>query len=311
MSGVEGVGAVGGGRGREGQTFESDSALARYASLVKLAHTIFALPFALVGVTIASYVKPVRLSTILWVALAFTAARFAAMAFNRIIDRRIDALNPRTASREIPEGRVSVFQATASILVAMAVFLFSAWRLNPLCLTLAPVALVWILGYSYTKRFTRWSHVVLGAGLAIAPVGGYLAVTGAWITPWWVLLTLAVAVMAWVAGFDIFYSLQDIAFDRDHGLHSIPVALGERSAILSARLLHVVTVASLAAVGAGLQYGLLYWLGVLAVAALLAYEHSLVRPGDLSRLDAAFFTMNGVISLTFLGCVVAERLRYK
>jgi 4-hydroxybenzoate polyprenyltransferase len=293
---------------REGQTFEGESLLARYASLVKLPHTLFALPFALVGVTIASYVNDIRASQLIWVVVAFTAARFAAMAFNRIIDRHLDALNPRTAAREIPAGRISLVQARAAVAMAGGVFLFAAGQLNPLCLALAPIALAWVLGYSYTKRFTRWSHVALGLGLGIAPVGGYLAITGVWSTPWWVLPALAAAVTSWVAGFDIFYALQDVAFDRTQGLHSVPAAMGEGRAIWVARALHLLSVAALAAVGFGISAGLVYLLGVATVALLLLYEHSLVRASDLSRLDAAFFTMNGVISVAFFAFVLAERL---
>jgi 4-hydroxybenzoate polyprenyltransferase len=295
-------------RSREGQTFTGRAALVRYANLVKLPHTLFALPFALVGVVLASYVKAITPPTILWVALAFTSARFAAMAFNRIVDRRLDALNPRTASREIPAGLVTVRGAAGAVLVASALFFASAWRLNPLCLALAPIALVWVLGYSYTKRFTRWAHLVLGLGLGIAPVGGYLAVTGVWSDPWWMLPVLAAAVMTWVAGFDVLYALQDVAFDRETGLHSIPAALGEKRALTVARVLHAGTVAALAAVGLAVSAGSLYWVGVAVVAGLLLFEHSLVRAGDLSRLDAAFFTMNGIISVTFFGFVLAERL---
>jgi 4-hydroxybenzoate polyprenyltransferase len=280
----------------------------RYANLVKLPHTLFALPFALVGVVLASYVKDVTVATILWVAVAFTSARFAAMAFNRIVDRRLDAMNPRTATREIPAGVIGVREAGLAVALASAVFLVAAWRLNPLCLVLAPVALIWVLGYSYTKRFTRWAHVVLGLGLGIAPVGGYLAVTGAWSDPWWMLPTLAIAVMTWVAGFDVLYALQDVAFDRQTGLHSIPAALGETRAVLVARVFHAATVVALAAVGVAVNGGWVYWIGVTVVAALLVYEHSLVRANDLTRLDAAFFTMNGIISIAFFGFVLAERL---
>ena len=293
---------------REGQTFEGRAALVRYANLVKLPHTLFALPFAMVGVVLASYVKNVTPSMILWVAIAFTSARFAAMAFNRIVDRRIDALNPRTASREIPTGIIGVKPAAIAVIAASGVFLAAASQLNPLCLALAPLALAWVLGYSYTKRFTRWAHVVLGIGLGIAPVGGYLAVTGAWSDPWWMLPVLAAAVMTWVAGFDVLYALQDVAFDRQTGLHSIPAALGEARALVAARSFHVATVFALAAVGAAVAAGWVYWLGVAVVAALLVYEHSLVRVDDLSKLDAAFFTMNGIISIAFFGFVLAERL---
>ena len=293
---------------REGQTFAGRAALVRYANLVKLPHTLFALPFAMVGVVLASYVKAVTPLTVLWVVVAFTSARFAAMAFNRVADRRLDALNPRTSQREIPAGIIGVREASVAIVIASATFLVAARQLNALCLALSPIALAWVLGYSYTKRFTRWAHIVLGVGLGIAPVGGYLAVTGSWSDPWWMLPVLAAAVMTWVAGFDVLYALQDVAFDRQTGLHSIPAALGEARALTVARVLHVATVAALGIVGAGVNAGWLYWLGVAVVAALLLYEHSLVRVGDLSRLDAAFFTMNGIISIAFFGFVLAERL---
>ena len=293
---------------REGQTFAGESRWVRYANFVKLPHTLFALPFALVGVTIASYVNPVRWRTLFWVVIAFTAARFAAMGFNRIADRHIDALNPRTARRELPSGTMQVGEAAALVLGASVIFVLAAWRLNPLCLALSPLALGWVLFYSYTKRFTRMAHLVLGLGLGIAPVGGYLAITGAWSRPWWVLPVLAAAVMSWSAGFDIFYALQDIEFDRANRLHSIPAATGERTAIAIARLLHLLTVVALTLVGVGIGAGGLYAAGVTVVALLLVYEHSLVRGGDLSRLDAAFFTMNGALSITFFAFVLAERL---
>ena len=293
---------------REGQTFAGRAAFVRYVNLVKLPHTVFALPFAMVGVVLASYVKDVTWATVLWVTLAFSAARFAAMAFNRIVDRRLDALNPRTSAREIPTGVIGVREAAVAVVIASGVFVASAARLNALCLALAPLALAWVLGYSYTKRFTRWAHLVLGIGLGIAPVGGYLAVTGAWSDPWWMLPVLAAAVMTWVAGFDVLYALQDLAFDRETGLHSIPAALGEARALAAARVLHGATVIALGAVGAAVDARWVYWLGVAVVAALLLYEHSLVRANDLSKMDAAFFTMNGIISITFFGFVLAERL---
>lgn len=293
---------------REGQTFGGGSRLVRYANLVKLPHTVFALPFALVGVVLASYARPVTWREILWVTIAFTAARFAAMAFNRIADRHLDALNPRTAARELPSGAMATSEVTAAVVVASVVFLVAAWELNPLCAVLAPVALGWVFFYSYTKRFTRWAHLALGVGLGIAPVGGYLAVTGAWSRPWWVLPLLAAAVMSWSGGFDIFYALQDVEFDRAQRLHSLPAMHGERTAVAVARALHVGAVLALALVGVVAGTGPMYGAGVLAVALLLVYEHSLVRLGDLSRLDAAFFTMNGVISLTFFGFVLAGRI---
>jgi 4-hydroxybenzoate polyprenyltransferase len=231
------------------------------------------------------------------------------MGFNRIVDRDVDAANPRTATRELPTGALGVGEAKLAVAVASALFVVAAWALNPLCAALAPVALGWVFLYSYTKRFTRWSHLVLGLGLGIAPVGGYLAVTGAWSRPYWLICALSLAVATWVGGFDVFYSLQDEQFDRAAGLHSLPAALGERGAIRVARALHVVAVLMLGAVAWGAPGGrTLIAAGVAVVAALLLWEHRLVRPGDLSKLDAAFFTMNGVISLAFLGCVLAARL---
>ena len=300
---------------REGQTFDGTSRLATYASFVKLPHTVFALPFALVGVIIASYRHPLTWAMLGWVVLAFTAARFAAMGFNRIVDREFDARNPRTKMRELPRGAMTVREAWIAVVAASAVFVAAAGALNRLCLVLSPIALGWVFFYSFTKRFTRFAHLALGLGMSIAPVGGYLAVTGRWSQPWWLLCALAGAVVTWGAGFDVLYALPDIAFDREHGLHSIPAALGERRAIAVARGLHVTTLAALSLVGVGAFGGggivsVLFWVGVLVVAALLLYEHSLVKPGDLSKLDAAFFTMNGVISLLLFGFVLAGRLLF-
>ena len=293
---------------REGQTFRGQSVLLRHVNLVRLPHTVFALPFALVGVVLASYVAPITLSGVVWVVVAFTTARFAAMGFNRIVDREIDARNPRTQAREIPSGAMTVREATIAVTIASLAFLVAAWQLNTLCLLLAPVALSWVLFYSYTKRFTRWSHLVLGAGLSIAPVGGYLAITGHWSSPWWMLIALAIAVATWVGGFDILYALQDVSFDRENGLYSVPSTFGEANALGIARALHLTTVAALALAGLGAGAGVVYFAGVLVAAALLLYEHSLVKVDDFSRLDAAFFTMNGVISIVFLGFVFTERL---
>ncbi len=293
---------------REGQTFHGRSALVNYANLVKLPHTVFALPFALVGVVFASYVTRVTPWDVVWVVVAFTSARFAAMAFNRIADRDVDAINPRTATREIPLGIITPRRAGVAVAVAALLFGFAASRLNLLCLALSPLALAWILWYSSTKRFTRWAHLVLGLGLGIAPVGGYLAITGEWSSPWWMLVMLAVAVMSWVAGFDILYALQDVVFDRKHSLYSIPAAIGEARAIRLARWMHVLTVVALATVGAGTPVGWLYVAGVVTVAVLLLYEHTLVRADNLARLNAAFFTMNGVISIAFFAFVLVERL---
>lgn len=293
---------------REGQTLGGTSRLARYVNFVKLPHTVFALPFALVGVVLASRVAPVTVPLVGWVVLAFTAARFAAMGFNRIADRHIDARNPRTAMRELPSGAMSVAEAASSVALASAAFVVAAWRINPLCLALSPLALLWVLFYSYTKRFTRWAHLVMGLGLGIAPAGGYLAVTGQWSEPWWLLPALAVAVMSWAGGFDIFYALQDTEFDREQGLHSVPARMGVPRALAIARGLHALTVVALAFVGVAVQAGTVYFAGVVVAAGILAWEHSLVSADDQSRMDAAFFNMNGILSVTFFLFVLAERV---
>ncbi len=290
---------------REGQTFGGESLFVRYVNFVKLPHTIFALPFALLGVIVASYIQPVTWRSGVLVVIAFTTARFVAMGFNRIADRRIDARNPRTQGRELPAGRLTVSQAWAAVLAAMVVFLWAAWALNPLCAALAPVALVWIAVYSYTKRFTDWTHLWLGGALAIAPVGGYIAITGAWSEPWWLLLVVALAVMCWVAGFDIFYGLQDEAFDRSEGLRSLVVRMGQGWAIIVAKLLHGAAIAALILFGKGAGLGLPYFAGVMLAVVVLGWEHRQVKPGDLSKLNAVFFTANGIVSIVvFVGALV-------
>lgn len=293
---------------REGQTFAGRSLVVRYVNFVKLPHTLFALPFALLGVLAASLRTPVTWRTVGLVAVAFTAARFAAMGFNRIADREFDARNPRTRQRELPTGALSLGQAWAAVVVASAAFVLAAAGLNRLCLLLSPVALVWVLGYSFAKRFTSWPHLWLGMSLAIAPVGGWLAVTGAWSEPAWLLGAIVVGVATWVAGFDIFYALPDEQFDRGEGLRSAVVRLGQARSILVAKLLHGVTIPALALFGWGAGFGIWYFAGVLAAAAILAYEHQLVKPGDLSRLDAAFFTMNGVMSVTVFTFALVDRV---
>ncbi|MDH3456821.1 MAG: putative 4-hydroxybenzoate polyprenyltransferase [Gemmatimonadota bacterium] len=280
-----------------GQTLAGSSSVVRYINLVKLPHTVFALPFAVLGVVYASFDVAVTLRVVLLVVVAFTAARFAAMGFNRIVDRRYDALNPRTRSRELPAGTLSAVEAWVAVVVASVVFVIAASLLNPLCLVLSPAALTWILSYSFAKRFTAWSHGWLGAGLGIAPVGGYLAVTGAWGEPWWTLPVIALAVLTWVAGFDMFYALSDEEFDRALGLKSAVVALGRAQSILTAKLLHRTTIAMLVLFAVGTPFGIWYYVGVACAAGILAYEHRLVMPADLSRLDAAFFRMNGVMSI--------------
>lgn len=294
---------------QEGQTFAGESLLVRYVNLVRLPHTIFALPFALLGVIVASYRQPVTWRVVLLVVIAFTAARFVAMGFNRIADRSIDARNPRTQVRELPSGRLTLAQAWGAVIAAILLFLYSAWALNPLCAALAPLALIWIASYSYTKRFTDWTHLWLGGALAIAPVGGYVAITGAWGEPWWLLLVVAFAVMCWVAGFDIFYALQDEAFDRAERLRSIVVRFGQPRAILLAKLLHGLAIVALVAFGYGAGLGWPYFAGVGIGAGIIVWEHQLVKPGDLSRLNAAFFTANGIVSIVvFVGALVDRLL---
>jgi 4-hydroxybenzoate polyprenyltransferase len=292
----------------ESQTFAGSSPIVAYINLVKLPHTVFALPFALLGVVYASWSAPVAWHQVLLVVVAFTAARFAAMGYNRIVDQRIDTLNPRTRNREIPTGRISIAPAMGAVGAAAVLFFASAALLNRLCLMLSPLALAWIWAYSYTKRFTSWSHLWLGAALAIAPVGGFLAITGTWSSPWWTLVVLAGSVATWVGGFDILYALQDEGFDRAHGLHSAVVLLGRSRSVLMARVLHGLALVGLVLFGSGMGAGSLYYAGVALAALLLGWEHRLVKPTDLSKLDAAFFTMNGVISMVvFLG-VLGDRL---
>jgi len=292
----------------EGQTLAGESLLVRYANFVKLPHTLFALPFALLGVLAASYRAPVTPRIVGLVVVAFSAARWVAMGFNRIADRNFDARNPRTAARELPRGALTLRQAWMSVIVAVSLFVWASAQLNPLCLLLSPVALAWITLYSLSKRFTWWPHLWLGLSLAIAPVGGYLAVTGGWSTPWWLLLLITVAVATWVAGFDIFYALPDEHFDRREGLRSAVVRLGERRAILLAKLLHGVTILALVAFGWMAGFGFWYLAGIVAAAGILTWEHHMVRPGDLSRLDGAFFSMNGVMSVTVFAFALLDRV---
>lgn len=285
-----------------------DSLVVRYMNFVKLPHTLFALPFALLGVLAASRRVPVSWSTAGLVVVAFSAARWVAMGFNRIADRRFDAMNPRTRQRELPRGALSLSQAWVSVIAAGGLFVMAAGLLNPLCLRLSPVALAWITVYSLSKRFTWWPHLWLGMSLAIAPVGGYLAVTGRWSDPAWVLLAVTVGVASWVAGFDIFYALPDEAFDRSAGIRSAVVRLGVHRSILLARLLHGLTIPALVAFGIGAGFGIWYYAGVAVAAGILFYEHRLVRHDDLSRLDAAFFTMNAVMSVTVFAFALIDRV---
>ena len=290
---------------REGQTFAGDHVLVRYANFVKLPHTLFALPFALLGVVVASYQAPVTWQTVALVVIAFTCARFVAMGFNRIADRALDAQNPRTRERELVTGQLTVGQAWVAVVIAALGFVAAAWTLNPLSGWLSLPALLWIAGYSYTKRFTHWTHVWLGLSLAIAPVGGYIAVRGEWLAPWWALAAITVAVTCWVAGFDIFYALQDEDFDRAQRLSSAVVRLGRPRGILAAKLLHGVAILALVLFGWGTGLGWPYFAGIALGAGLIGWEHQIVKPNDLSRLDAAFFTANGLVSVVvFLGALV-------
>lgn len=291
-----------------GEVIGGQSLLVRYANFVALPHTLFALPFALVGVVAASRVAPLSLRMLALVVIAFTAARWVAMGVNRIADRRWDALNPRNQHRELPRGLITVGQAWTSVVVAAGLFIAAAWALNPLCGWLAPLALGWVSAYSYTKRFTWWPHLWLGLGLAIAPVGGYLAITGRWSEPWWALVAITVAVLTWSAGFDIFYALPDEQFDRQHGLHSAVVRLGVARAILLAKSLHGITIPALALFGWAAGFGAWYAAGVVIAAGILAYEHQLVRADDLSKIDRAFFNMNAVMSLTVFLFALLDRV---
>ncbi|MEP7325724.1 MAG: UbiA-like polyprenyltransferase [Gemmatimonadota bacterium] len=294
--------------GSEGQVVSGSSVLARYLNFVKLPHTLFALPFALLGVLAASFQARVTPRTAALVIVAFTAARWVAMGFNRIADRRFDVMNPRTQDRELPRGRLTLTQAWISVAVAAVLFVGAAGLLNRVCLALSPVALVWVMTYSLTKRFTSWPHLWLGLSLAIAPVGGYLAVRGAWSTPWWVLIAITVAVATWVSGFDIFYALPDEAFDRDAGLRSAVVRLGVARSILLAKLLHGLTIPALVLFGYGAGFGWVYYAGVAVAAGILIWEHQLVKPNDLSKLNAAFFTMNAVMSITVFCFALIDRV---
>ncbi|HEY6961148.1 MAG TPA: UbiA-like polyprenyltransferase [Gaiellaceae bacterium] len=275
-----------------------------YYRLVKFEHTIFALPFAYVGAFLAVDGVP-SAHDLLWITLAMVGARSLAMALNRLIDRHIDAANPRTATRELPAGALTEAAVVAFCLASLALYLVSVFELDPLVRWLSPIPVLAFVVYPYLKRFTWLCHLWLGAVDGLAPVGAWAAIKGD--LPWqaW---ALGAAVAAWVAGFDLFYALFDVEVDRKQGLYSWATRFGERGAFAGARALHLLTLVLLVAAGTGLHVGVLYWLGVVVVASLLLYEHLLVRPGDLRRLDAAFFTMNGVISVAFFVFVLADVL---
>jgi 4-hydroxybenzoate polyprenyltransferase len=275
---------------------------ARLARLVKIEHTVFALPFAYVGAFLAVGRTP-SAHDLVWITVAMVGARSLAMALNRLIDAGIDARNPRTAGRELPSGQLSVVQVALFCAVSLALFLAAVSQLAPKTHWLWPIPVAGFVVYPYLKRFTWLCHFWLGAVDGLAPVGAWVAITNHLTWEAWL---LGAAVALWVGGFDLFYALFDADIDRSEGLHSIVTRFGVAGAFAGARACHAATVACLVAAGAGLSVGLLYWLGVAAVGALLLYEHTLVRPGDLRRLDAAFFTMNGVISVAFAVFVIAD-----
>jgi 4-hydroxybenzoate polyprenyltransferase len=274
----------------------------RYARLVKIEHTLFALPFAYVGALLAVHDVP-SAHDLLWITVAMLGARSLAMGLNRLIDAEIDARNPRTASRELPAGLLSRAQVVAFCLASLSLFLVAVWQLDPIVRWLWPIPVLGFAIYPYLKRFTWLAHFWLGAVDGLAPMGAWVAITGTLPLAAW---ELGGAVAFWVAGFDLFYALFDVDVDTREGLHSVATRFGVGGAFWGARLCHALTVVLLALVGARLDLGVAYWLGVIAVAVLLAVEHALVSPHDLRRLNAAFFTTNGVISVVFLFFVVLE-----
>jgi len=284
------------------------SQLATVLEMIKFEHTLFALPFAFLGMVLAAGGWPAW-RTVGWIVAAMVGARSAAMGFNRLADRHIDARNPRTASRALPAGLVTPTFVGLFVVAAAALLLIAAWQLNPLSLALAPVALLVLLGYSFTKRFTALSHFVLGLSLAGAPLGAWIAVRGD-VTA--VPVLLAVVVLLWVAGFDVLYALQDQDFDRRSGLYSIPARVGTVGSLWASAILHAVMLGLLAllpSLAPGLGTG--FWVGYAGCVALLAYQHAIVRPGDLSRLNAAFFTANGVLSVWLFVATATDVLRWR
>ena len=270
--------------------------LRTYASFIRVSHSVFALPFALVGALLAAAERPVEPIRVLWIVLAMVTARSAAMAFNRIVDARWDALNPRTANREIPTGKLSTRQATVFLVVSSLAFVASTWPLGAICFVLAPVALAIVFWYSLAKRVTSYTQFFLGLAMAVAPVGGWLAAGGGLD---WPPVLLAFAIGTWVGGFDVLYACQDVEFDRAHGLRSIPARFGIPRALLISRGLHVLTIACLLALGVVRPLGPVYFGGVAAVAALLFYEQTLVRADDLSQVKRAF-DLNGYVGILYL-----------
>lgn len=276
-----------------------------FLEMIKFSHTIFALPFALMGGVLAARGVPDG-RTLFWILVAMVGARSGAMGMNRYADRDLDALNPRTQERALPRGLIRPGQVLALVGVSFALLLLAAYNLNPLCLALAPLAIVVLAGYSYTKRFTAISHLILGLCLAFAPLGAWIAVAGRLeLAP----LLLGAAVLTWVAGFDILYALADVAFDRAHGLFSVPVRLGERGGLSVSLLLHALTPILLAAVGSLLGLGFWYYAGVLFVLVLLGAEHVIIRRYGVARLEFAFFNVNGILSVGIFLFTLADLLR--
>jgi 4-hydroxybenzoate polyprenyltransferase len=277
--------------------------LALYLRMIKFSHSVFALPFAFTSAILAFGGIPDTYH-VLWIALAMISARSAAMGMNRVIDRKIDAINPRTSNREIPRGLIRVGEAVLFICISLAVFVYSAYKLNGLCFKLSPLAIAILFFYSYTKRFTWLSHLVLGIAISLAPLGGWIAVKG---TVSLSIIPLVFAVIFWLAGFDTLYGLQDLEFDKRSGLFSIPRRFGKEKAIMIARGFHVLTWILLILNGLTFNLGLFYFAGIVIVTFFLAYEHTIVKPNDLSRLNMAFFNMNGYISVTVMLFVVLEK----
>ena len=278
----------------------------KYLSLIKFSHTIFAMPFAFIGFFLATKSYEFEWITLVYVIFCMVFARSAAMAFNRYIDRDIDTANPRTAEvREIPNGSIKANSALLFVIINSLLFIATTYLINPLCLALSPIALLVILGYSYTKRFTSLCHLILGLGLALAPIGAYLAISGEFnIIP----LFFSAAVLFWVSGFDIIYSLQDQEFDKKQKLHSIPVLIGKKNALNLSNLLHFLTFSALSIAGSLGGFSLYYWIGFWSFSALLVYQHTLVKHNDLSKVNLAFFTTNGIASLIFGAFVIADLL---
>ena len=276
-----------------------------WGRMVKFSHSLFALPFALSGAALAAVEHGITARQVLWIVVAMVGARNAALGFNRLADHEYDTRNPRTRERELPRGRLSRGSVWLMTILLSAVFVLAAFQLQPICGWLSPVALAIVFGYSYTKRFTWTTHALLGLALMMAPVGGWLAVAGEFATVAWV---LGIAVLLWVAGFDVIYACQDVEFDRREGLSSIPARFGVHAALVSARALHAGALAGLAAVGwlAGLHP--LYWLGLAVIGGLLVWEHRLVRADDLSKVGVAFFNMNGIIALVYFAVILLSGL---